>query len=1119
MKPKSRSKRNSLLALLRGGWRKKDTNKNKADEKSTPVRNEQPTTPQEQEKEKGAIGNAYLQADGSTAKADSALPTPLSGPTAPITVVEQLNEDDVRNLFSWAPQFSVITVEGSLQPAALFPWDNAIKATAAKEAPLLEHTFSACTLRKHVPSRLSEPDSSKKAITYDIGVLEVPSMLSARGNEPGTVGFDHFLQESVADSLEPHYTDQELSEENNFELLQDNPEKLGIRRFDLATVAERLAELSDVYRDAAQSAATPNLLAHQPSAELYTLLFGKLLTPPKFDSSTEDPTGLKVQIETLIKILTIKGIWYDFGNVEWRIRLGQILWSDVLDTELSASSVDPSEVVTERNVLLLQLLLSCELLARLDAITSLGTEKVKNELHLTREEVRKFRDLETRKSKWDLVFSRRFLENVEARSVTTSKEMLQEEPERRGFFFSAPAIQEAVKIDHVDVTFLPRKSSQQLKGLFHFARAIRWPDPDRFETKLTETLLISDEAFSIPSPSVYVTPLSTPRSVRSARSSSYFETRPDFGRLATGRSLQLQPPSPTMTPLQMSPDGSPSANPTNFTQKALIGGWLTRSYLTGLVLPGEPLSHFLISALLENDAAAIAALGDSANLYGGFVYKQRSWWSKGSVIGRVLACQSGATECMGWIALPCVPQGFHAGWLDVEADAPEAHSETARILQGQEITADSTFLASKGPAQVRPSDLTLPRDAERTPKKSMWFDCLRLEPAQAATETGVYEHYTATLQFSASSIRNELGHCILPLQYLVQFISAYPCTPPPRDKLFILKSVDEKETVATTVLAHPLHIEHTYEIIEATEVLAPAFVFPTRSVDDAGEKHVYILDARDDPTLEIIARGWCSSRGASIGIGAALAHALAPKNPTLILLSRSQENLSSLSTALRKQHGSGLQILCTAVNVQDHRSLRSAVAKIVSQTGPIDILINNAGLALGAPAKFPDLDIEDIVTMTGTNVNGYMFAAYAVLKEGGMMERREGTILNITSVTGLEVPPFPGEAVYHSCKAAQEAFTNVLRTELRDLNIRVLALRPGVVATHFHEQRVGYDRGMYDEFMEGFEPLVAGDVAMSAVWMLCQDERVSIKALDVVPTAQRSLQVFDRKWKERHGQV
>lgn len=155
-------------------------------------------------------------------------------------------------------------------------------------------------------------------------------------------------------------------------------------------------------------------------------------------------------------------------------------------------------------------------------------------------------------------------------------------------------------------------------------------------------------------------------------------------------------------------------------------------------------------------------------------------------------------------------------------------------------------------------------------------------------------------------------------------------------------------------------------------------------------------------------------------------------------------------------------------------------------------------------------------------------------------DARTGTILNVTSVTGLELPPFSGEAVYHASKACQEAFTNVLRNELVNTDIKVLALRPGVVATNFHEQRsvpfipslytlaciimkdksliydrVGYDKTQHDEFMQGFEPLVADDIAEAAVFMLSQKDRVSVKAMDVVPTAQRSLQVFDRNWNDR----
>lgn len=106
--------------------------------------------------------------------------------------------------------------------------------------------------------------------------------------------------------------------------------------------------------------------------------------------------------------------------------------------------------------------------------------------------------------------------------------------------------------------------------------------------------------------------------------------------------------------------------------------------------------------------------------------------------------------------------------------------------------------------------------------------------------------------------------------------------------------------------------------------------------------------------------------------------------------------------------------------------------------------------------------------MNSTNINGYMFLSHSVLNHS-MVPRNSGTILNITSITGLQAPPFPGETVYHSNKAGQEAFTNALRNELSGTDIRVLALRPGCVATNFHEQRVGFDREMYEEFFKGYE--------------------------------------------------
>ncbi|KAH7136920.1 hypothetical protein B0J13DRAFT_560259 [Dactylonectria estremocensis] len=253
--------------------------------------------------------------------------------------------------------------------------------------------------------------------------------------------------------------------------------------------------------------------------------------------------------------------------------------------------------------------------------------------------------------------------------------------------------------------------------------------------------------------------------------------------------------------------------------------------------------------------------------------------------------------------------------------------------------------------------------------------------------------------------------------------------------------------------------------------------------------------------------------GASMGIGETIANSLAELGAHLILFSRSEDKLATI--ARRITASKPVKVTYRAVDVANFDAVDSAVASSTEEIGEIDILINNAGLALGAPAAFADLKVSDIVTMNSTNINGMMFVTYSVLNRS-MRAREAGTILNVTSITGLEVPPFPGEAVYHANKAAQEAFTNALRNELSGTNIRVLALRPGCVATNFHLQRVGNDQEKYDRFFDGFEPLVSEDVARAAIFMVSQPLNTSIKALDVVPSAQRSINVFDRTWNKRN---
>lgn len=160
----------------------------------------------------------------------------------------------------------------------------------------------------------------------------------------------------------------------------------------------------------------------------------------------------------------------------------------------------------------------------------------------------------------------------------------------------------------------------------------------------------------------------------------------------------------------------------------------------------------------------------------------------------------------------------------------------------------------------------------------------------------------------------------------------------------------------------------------------------------------------------------------------------------------------------------------------------------------------------------------DMITqMSGTNINGVMYTTHAVLNHS-MWQRKCGTIINVSSVTGLECPPFNGEAVYHASKAFLEGFSNSLRMETAGSDIRVLTLRPGCVRTHFHLQRVKYDTDAMDEFFYGYEPLIPEDLAETVLYILSLPTRVSIKAIDCVPTAQRGLTRFDREWNCRRSE-
>jgi hypothetical protein len=732
-------------------------------------------------------GSATVGQTSSEKEDQAQLPTPPPEAQEKLQV-QILSEEQIHTLFSGAPHFVVGKTEAHPIPRALFPWDNQLTVKDVSDSQQLAHpAFSAATLRRHLPALQQSSDQDKPYLFYDVGIVEAPSMLSAQGVEPGTIGFVHFLELPISDSL---VTDLQQSQSSNGylesvrnkEQMHTNPERLGIRKVDLAMLHDRLLELGDLVEVFQDSPQRMTLLNNQSSGDLYANLFGKFLTPPGYDDdSADDPTGMKVQINTLCKILRLKGVWYDFSLVEWRIRLGQILWSDSATEELDESPT--GELWSPREILLLQITLACELLLRLDAITSMDPDEVKSEMHVDGDDLEGFLKLKTRKVDWDLVLARRFLDNIvivprrgSAAPADTSK----------GLKLLSMLSKDGPKTSpEPEMVLLSRHQARQLSGLVCFAETLRWPGVDELSQELAQKLGVpnspteSDQSASsqakyldpnIASPlSVYGTPLATPRSARD----SYFGnvSRPPVERSHSQR-LTVPLTTTAILPSVESPGNTSS-----------IGGWLSRSFLTGLILPGEAISHFLMSTLLENDRAAITALGDSANLYGGFVYGDRSWWSKNCIVGRVVACLEGAVECLGWISVPKVPEGLPDGWYAIGSRGLQ-NGQPLRISAEEDLVLRDSAIVEGGIFNnVKAEELTLPLESSTPPVPSVVLSVWSLTPItpglpEADGSSGVQsetEAHMATLTFASLSRGMPYD---FNLTYDVQFVTSFPCTPP-----------------------------------------------------------------------------------------------------------------------------------------------------------------------------------------------------------------------------------------------------------------------------------------------------------------------------------------------------
>ncbi|OAL50173.1 hypothetical protein IQ07DRAFT_509914 [Pyrenochaeta sp. DS3sAY3a] len=713
------------------------------------------------------------------------IPTPLVE-TVEEEKVEALGEAQIHALFTGAPQFGIKeTDNGRARASVTYPWDVDTTARNYSDVALPNQpAYLAASVNGPSPNTQTPQGNAEKHKAYDVDAVEVPNMLSAQGIEPGSIGVSFFLELPKSDSLmidveQSHSSKDFLEATRNKELFQTNPERVGIRNVDMAMVHDRLIEIQDLYETFQDSPESATVL-NQDSGNLYANLFSKFLSPPGFDGSSDDPTGLQVQIIALLRTLRLKGFWYDFSLVEWRIRLGQILWSE----PEPAPEHETTPLWTERDILLLQITLACELLLRLDALSGVNSKDATDQVHVRTQDIHHFRKLKSRKIDWDLILARRFLNSIMI--VKPSDPALPSSPKSRGFL-SLLGVSPEPEPSPVDIIFHPKHQSEQLSGLSHFAKSMHWPNLESFSVELAQKLGVHESkeqserplsvgrSFDPSTPSsisIYGTPLQTPRSGKHLLDGYFGKVgKPNLSR-NDSRSLRV-PLSPTLT----------LPNEQSAPDLKNIGGWLSRSYLTGFILPGEAISHFLISTLLENDKNAIASLGDSANLYGGFSYADRAWWSKNSIVGRVLACLEGSSECMGWISFTRLPEGLADSWHSIHSEQLPLEDRLRNADAVDLIAQNSAVIPAEALPSVKAEDFVCPTDPDLPPTPSFAFTQWELTPlnpdlidsdtlSASPTETDVQ---VPTIIFSSP---DQSETQTITLAFDVQFITSWPCSPP-----------------------------------------------------------------------------------------------------------------------------------------------------------------------------------------------------------------------------------------------------------------------------------------------------------------------------------------------------
>lgn len=243
--------------------------------------------------------------------------------------------------------------------------------------------------------------------------------------------------------------------------------------------------------------------------------------------------------------------------------------------------------------------------------------------------------------------------------------------------------------------------------------------------------------------------------------------------------------------------------------------------------------------------------------------------------------------------------------------------------------------------------------------------------------------------------------------------------------------------------------------------------------------------------------------GATNGIGRACALKFAKAGYRVIANGRDTAKLDLLSSELRE---CGAEFITMLADVRDREALRSAIAALPEEWSRIDVLVNNAGLALGLEPEYEG-DFNDWDVMIDTNIKGLLNVTRMVVP--AMIERGEGQVINIGSVAGDAA--YAGGNVYCATKAAVKTITDGLRIDVADTAVRVTNIKPGLVETNFSNTRFHGDTDRAAGVYKGIKPLTGDDIADVALYAAQAPAHVQIAEVLVLATHQGSGSVIVRK--------